>query len=1162
MSSPNHSHSHSHHHHHHHHTHTHSQQAPGPEHDYVAANIQHFNDNAQKFEQHPYAKEGTERQTIAFLGGYPFDCDKTVMMDFACGPGLVAMKLLNYTKKIVGVDISQGLVDSFNKRVNEARITPDMMQAVCVQLKGVDGELDGQKFDVITCGLAYHHIPDIEETTKMLSFFLKPGGALLVTEMLKEDGVTPDFGGADIPVQHIVAHKGGFKEEEFRRVFEAAGLVFEMTVMSRGRHHKFPAKVVLVKGTKPIHLTSLPASSKVVDVPANLRQLPSFPAHKNHTNAPGWDGIKHQKYPDKNPDKDVFEAPKLDYASIPAGTKWANDTSPAALLQLVRDGQLEEAEQLRTEFQLRGISVPPNMAFEAMVIWSASRSENDAALEGWLSLLPTAKAVGELSFPLVEKQLLAKASPASLGLVMLVGTTCASKGHRNFVRDAVLPVFQQIAEPAVYRGFLRQLVVKLREYDGKSARLRSHATAYLVESVPSIQQQPAGVFEDLSDEYLYTSVSSSATSPTTSPDAIIALINSDCFEEADHLLTEAQDLGIHIPHSLVYEKAALNAIDRYLMSSDQLTWFAKWFSLIPTVAVSGRREFPAIRKRLFAAPATNLMLIMRFGLICATKGYAHNVARWLLPPLVRYADAEVSIQFLKDFEAAHQQYCEVHPFEPIKSEMRNSRNAFRSVAIRSLAIAGREEFALKLLPSAESIESNDALPIADDIHKLLVNRLRARDDLPVDDILLQIRSSFASACNNVQQPAPRPNLSTGDTTDIACDIRSLKSAIRDGSLPHIRDIVSILSRYLSTGRTRALTLLRNKALRSGPHIAQRFLFVEIMCYYRRRQYDKILLTFYSHFFLTGLPRDLILARLHNLDTFHLMRQSDPLNDWYSKNPKHYPSPYHCSMVWHALVRQARYAPRKDTDILYDKFIRYAKGLPSEDQALLSSFGVGVFDHALPPPPSWKHRVDDSAFVPFMRAFGIRYGPARSARVLQDMVTLGIRPTLYHYTDLAGTYAKLGDEKRAFMILKRLESDNMLSDAIPTTEETEVIGNTFASEEADEVTEADEEDVNPSSSPPNPPLVTFPPPNLVFLTSMLRGFLASRAVDSATRVVEYIESKYPSDGARDPTLEIALQAYHQLLESGPQESTIGQVKEGPQVKVMTGSLANRLKYRTP
>jgi len=103
---------------------------------------------------------------------YSFDENSTVVMDFACGVGmcnplyiyhpynihtsilgLISRELAPYAKTIVGVDITQALVDNYNQRVANQGISPDEMRAVCTELKGKEGELDGLKFDVIVVSL-------------------------------------------------------------------------------------------------------------------------------------------------------------------------------------------------------------------------------------------------------------------------------------------------------------------------------------------------------------------------------------------------------------------------------------------------------------------------------------------------------------------------------------------------------------------------------------------------------------------------------------------------------------------------------------------------------------------------------------------------------------------------------------------------------------------------------------------------------------------------------------------------------------------------------------------------------------------------------------------------------------------------------------------------
>ena len=57
--------------------------------------------------------------------------------------------LAAHAKEIVGVDISQGMVDEFNNHVEEEKISPKAVHAICTELKGEEGELDGKNFDII-----------------------------------------------------------------------------------------------------------------------------------------------------------------------------------------------------------------------------------------------------------------------------------------------------------------------------------------------------------------------------------------------------------------------------------------------------------------------------------------------------------------------------------------------------------------------------------------------------------------------------------------------------------------------------------------------------------------------------------------------------------------------------------------------------------------------------------------------------------------------------------------------------------------------------------------------------------------------------------------------------------------------------------------------------
>lgn len=136
---------------------------------------------------------------------------------------MISRELAAHTNKIVGVDISEAMVNQYNQRVENQGISPKEMRAVCTELKGTAEELDGVKFDVIVCASAYHHFESIEAATRTLTFYLKPGGSLMVSDIMKPSNGDEVFPRDESHI-HVVAHKGGFEEADIRKAFDAGGL--------------------------------------------------------------------------------------------------------------------------------------------------------------------------------------------------------------------------------------------------------------------------------------------------------------------------------------------------------------------------------------------------------------------------------------------------------------------------------------------------------------------------------------------------------------------------------------------------------------------------------------------------------------------------------------------------------------------------------------------------------------------------------------------------------------------------------------------------------------------------------------------------------------------------------------------------------------------------
>lgn len=160
------------------------------------------------------------------------DSSPIKIMDFACGTGLVMEKLVPFlpdSSEIVGIDINQAFLDSFDSKVDRLS---HKYPSISVSSKNLDildpsnddfvkSNLEGQ-FDKIYCTILYHHLHDYENVTEKLATFLKPGvGKLYIIDFYNEDVERLAKDQAD---SHAVQHMGGLKVGALTTALENAGL--------------------------------------------------------------------------------------------------------------------------------------------------------------------------------------------------------------------------------------------------------------------------------------------------------------------------------------------------------------------------------------------------------------------------------------------------------------------------------------------------------------------------------------------------------------------------------------------------------------------------------------------------------------------------------------------------------------------------------------------------------------------------------------------------------------------------------------------------------------------------------------------------------------------------------------------------------------------------
>ncbi|THU87552.1 hypothetical protein K435DRAFT_804208 [Dendrothele bispora CBS 962.96] len=685
--------------------------------------------------------------------------------------------------------------------------------------------------------------------------------------------------------------------------------------------------------------------------------------------------------------------------------------------------------------------------------------------------------------------------------------------------------------------------------------------------LPEPEEEDALLFEDLEDSADYVDVrpEDSSSYIPSSVEYLQELIEIGEYADAKRVLLDLHALGMVIPPSFKYLKAVHHAlglpVDSQgtvvdLTAQERLDDFSLWFELIPSVVTSGKQQFASTRRLIFWAPVANLALIMRFGLMCAEKGYARLLNTAVIPPVMRFADPDVSLKFIEEYEAKDEQFWRSGQFEHrpnISLNLMLSFRSIRSIAVRNLAQAGHLDAAMRLLPDPNHPKGR--LPHY--TYTKLMDYIRA-SPVPqrqhyldaTHEIYESVLNKKDSNIDHLDESSMTRQFSTAERYPVENLVQSLKyiksTILTDDRLPHPYDLMDFISQYTSSGRTHALELLRKRAFRSSPKAASLFIFCQMVVHYRNGDYDAVIRTFTDNFYLVGVPREIVLRRLRQNSPNYAL---EAIATSISHRDKLWPEPVHCSLVWHSLLVHLRRP--QEVRYLYDRLLSFAKGEGVQDDAigdavplLTSSFQaefrpwVGV--PALPIPPPWRPPIATETFTPFMMRLMKHSGAEAGTKVLSDMVKCRIQPTVYHFTELARFYAFTGDQKRAFMILdrleKRLEMEERRAASLRTESEPEQdlnfsLETLGAVQDQQPLASAVKVEVTPESPPPSIPTSslpasevrdqtknTLPSADYVLYTALMRAFLGANNLDAVAEVNRRLLLRHQYVPNQEPVLE--------------------------------------------
>jgi ubiquinone/menaquinone biosynthesis C-methylase UbiE len=140
-------------------------------------------------------------------------------LDVACGPGLLTLALAEAGAEATGVDATEALLAL--AREEAAR------RGLAVGFRAGDATalgLPSAHFDVVTCRAAFHHFPEPARVLAEMARVAKPGGTLLVADLLGSED--PAQAALHDRIERLCdpTHVRALSESRFDALFRGAGL--------------------------------------------------------------------------------------------------------------------------------------------------------------------------------------------------------------------------------------------------------------------------------------------------------------------------------------------------------------------------------------------------------------------------------------------------------------------------------------------------------------------------------------------------------------------------------------------------------------------------------------------------------------------------------------------------------------------------------------------------------------------------------------------------------------------------------------------------------------------------------------------------------------------------------------------------------------------------
>ena len=157
--------------------------------DLVKHNQEHFDEQSAKWDDDP-EYVAVSKESYATLIEHLGKCisrDKTEVLNFGCGTGLLEDQLRRDVKQIVGVDVSGGSIERMRRKIEQGKWAnvKAMQLDILDESNGAAQELQKDGFDLIVSCYTFHHLKDVTAIGQTLMRYLKPGGYFCTVDFAK-----------------------------------------------------------------------------------------------------------------------------------------------------------------------------------------------------------------------------------------------------------------------------------------------------------------------------------------------------------------------------------------------------------------------------------------------------------------------------------------------------------------------------------------------------------------------------------------------------------------------------------------------------------------------------------------------------------------------------------------------------------------------------------------------------------------------------------------------------------------------------------------------------------------------------------------------------------------------------------------------------------------